>query len=531
MRKILYIALLSLGACAVNTAFALEPESGEGSEQYYTMGRIVSHSNWLSTFNPAGLAENQVSKSLAEASYGHSFGPYRSVDWGVKLDRFGLKTESFKRMDKLSFYGVLEYVNDRHDQRNWAGNIHPEKSTMMIGDERPGKTRAENFILRGQVAYEPCPSYSLGVAVGYEADALAKRKDARNRNYYMRLDVQPGAMFRSKVVNVGLNLNFARQTETVDYKSYGSNEINPNAYISDAMWFYLSEVVTTGGSGFSTVYYKGSTFGAAAQLEFNIAPGFKFLSQFSADYDYLHRYRFTSMQKLGDDERLTYRYLGAFSWGCDRSDHVLKLRGSWRDAAQYENLQQLEVVPGAANKQQYMQYGKTTKYTADNYTLGADYTLYLKRNEWNSSWIVNVGVDYFKNCSEYRALPSLFTRQISFAQVYAAVTKNFLLSPKAFLDVTLNGGVGEGWGHSFDENIPAGLNQTFQVRQDVLQWEFDYLTAGRYNLGGKVRLTHALPTRIPMSGYAEFGFRSTTANSGMPDTFRRAFMATLGVNF
>ena len=528
--KLKYIILLSL----IVSATTLSAQSTNEINGYnYTLDRIEAKSNWLSSDNPSGLITNSISKSFFEASYDYHSGTFRNVTDGSNLNRFNLKTESFRRFNRFSVYGRLEYLNDRADDRSWYGTMHPEKTVMIVGDSIPGKTREEYYMLDGGFGYDIGCGFSIGATINYEAAVLAKRKDARNLNNYMNLRIRPGVMYRSKLVNVGINFDFDRFTQSVDYSVFGTNSRIPGSFFFDGMWFYRTALVSSTASSYPVPRHKGMTYGGSGQLEWNIASDFKFFNQFSLSYGTIDRYSRKGMEMMGSEERLDYKYLGILSLSSNRMDHILKLTFSYGDLMKFNNNQRLEQVPGTRQTERWYQYGKVLKLKGNTKTYGADYKLYLQRNDCNSSWIVHAGVEYYEKSMEYRILPVFYTQQIKFARTALGITKNVVTGRSSFLDLTLNADAFFGGkGFPFKENAPAGLvmNQV-NIFLDLVYQEYNYLTAKRYILGGTLRFTHDLPTRIPMSIYAQVSAPNTSVSSGMPDTYRRGVMATIGLNF
>jgi len=528
--KTIYITLLTLGICSHPLKAQLADEVVYDHD--YSLERIVVKSNWLSSANPAGLMTNYISKSYVQTSYESLWGTYRNVTDGSNLNRFDLKTESYKRFDRFSVYGKLEYFNDRANDRAWYGTMHPEKTVMVMGDSIPGKTREEYYLLQGGIAFELGNGFSVGAAIQYEAGTLAKRKDARNLNEYMDLQIRPGVTYSSKWVNAGVNVYFDRFTQKVNYSVFGTNSRIPASFLFDGMWFYNALLVST-GSSYPDPRHKGMTYGGAGQIEINITPDFKFFNQLSMNYGVIGRYSRRNMEMLGSEERLEYNYSGIVSLSSGCVEHQLKLNFDYQDVMKYNNIQRLEPVPGTFNTDLWVQYGKMLKLSGNTKTFGANYSLYLQRNDYHSSWTVQAGIELFQKSMEYRILPVLYTQQIKFTHINLGVAKNIITGRKSFLDINLYAHLFRGGeGYPFQENAPQDLvmNQV-NVFLDLVQQEYNYLTANRYQVGGNVRFTHKLPTRLLMSIYAQIGAHTTSVSSAMPDTYRNGLMGTVGLNF
>ena len=331
MKKKIYAVLLLTAVCAGSGVFAQSSAPKENLEKYYTLERIRSKSGWLVSDNAAGLMLNQASLSIAEVNYDFEQGGLRNVTDGAEVNAFGVRTDSYRRCNRLSFYGKLSYDYAASKDRSWAGNANIGDSPMLIGDSIPGNTRDETYAIEAGVAYR-MGRWVVGAMGKYEDRSLAKRRDSRNKTTSMYLSVQPGVMFTSKVVDAGLNFTYERSTEQVGYAAFGTNTTSGMIYFFEGMWFYTSQQLG-GSEKFYDVYYKGSEYGGAAQLELKLGKRVKFFNQFSAEYGKMERFRFDLDQHLGDNDQLTYRYLGVLNVAGRGVDQRLSVDASWLDAA------------------------------------------------------------------------------------------------------------------------------------------------------------------------------------------------------
>ena len=422
MKKKIYAVLLLTAVCAGSGVFAQSSAPKENLEKYYTLERIRSKSGWLVSDNAAGLMLNQASLSIAEVNYDFEQGGLRNVTDGAEVNAFGVRSESYRRWNRLSFYGKLSYDYAASKDRSWAGNANIGDSPMLIGDSIPGNTRDETYAIEAGVAYR-MGRWVVGAMGKYEDRSLAKRRDSRNKTTSMYLSVQPGVMFTSKVVDAGLNFTYERSTEQVGYAAFGTNTTSGMIYFFEGMWFYTSQQLG-GSEKFYDVYYKGSEYGGAAQLELKLGKRVKFFNQFSAEYDKMERFRFDLDQHLGDNDQLTYRYLGVLNVAGRGVDQRLSVDASWGDLLKYNNIQELELDP-ETNQKLYKQYGRFLKFSQKQRSVDADYKLYVKRNEWSSSWIVDAAYTYYKAESEYTISPACYDQDLHYSKLMLGVTKNF----------------------------------------------------------------------------------------------------------
>ena len=113
MKKKIYAVLLLTAVCAGSGVFAQSSAPKENLEKYYTLERIRSKSGWLVSDNAAGLMLNQASLSIAEVNYDFEQGGLRNVTDGAEVNAFGVRSESYRRWNRLSFYGKVSPISAR----------------------------------------------------------------------------------------------------------------------------------------------------------------------------------------------------------------------------------------------------------------------------------------------------------------------------------------------------------------------------------------------------------------------------------
>lgn len=529
MKKKTYAVLLLTVFCAGTGVFARPSAPEENLEKYYTLERIRSKSGWLVSDNAAGLMLNRASLSIAEVDYEFGRGGLRNVTDGAEVHAFGVGSESYRRWKRLSFYGKLRYDYAASQDRSWAGNADIGDSPMLIGDSIPGNTRDETYAIEAGVAYR-MGRWVVGAMGKYEDRSLAKRRDSRNKTTSMSLSVLPGVMFTSKAVNAGLNFVYRRTTEQVGYAAFGTNTTGGMIYFFEGLWFYTSQQLG-GSEAFHDIYYKGSEYGGSVQLELKLGRRVKFFNQFSAEYGKMERFRFELDQRLGDNDQLTYRYLGVIDIAGRNVDQRLSVDASFGDLLKYNNIQELELDPHTDQKH-YRQYGRFLKFSRQQRRVDADYKLYVKRNEWSSSWIVDAAYTYCRTRSEYTISPARYNQDLHWSTLMLGATKNFRLGSRNWLDATLRGGYTFGGGTELEKNCPEGVQiDNENYRADLLAREYGFLTNDRLNGEAGLRYTHCFPAK-KISLYVDLKGRAAWGRSGLMDGSRRGgLFAAVGLNF
>lgn len=532
MKKISILLTCALcAAIAMGNAAAQEPQEGTAVATVYkirTMERLRSLENWLSTDNPSGLVRNNYDMTDVLASYSFEKGDFRDLGVGNYSNRYNVASESYKRLNRFSFHGKLGFTYDAERDRTWGSKFYPWKTSMLVGDEHAGSVRGDTYDFLAGVAYSVSPKFSVGVLFDYVGKEAAKRRDPRSLSTNMYMKLRPGVSFDSKYIAAGINFNYERMTEQIKYENFGTNESLPIVYLFEGLWFYSTGVVGTGNSEFHPVFYKGSTMGGAAQLEFKLG-SVRLMNEFAGDYTETRRYRREADQELGDEEILTYRYTATLSHSSSCLDGRLRVRMSWSELMKYNNIQRLDYVsPGNSSNQAFVQYGKVLKFTQNTDTYGGDYTLYINRRRLDPSWTVSVRADYCISESNYNIKPAEFVQNMEFWDAGLDVTKNILLN-RGWLDINLGAGYGGGSGDALIENVPDNM-EIFNFREDLLHRNFDYLTSKRMSYGGWVQYTHKASDRIAVLLKLSAANQQATEGT-FKDKSRSVFMATLGMKF
>ena len=212
-------------------------------------------------------------------------------------------------------------------------------------------------------------------------------------------------------------------------------------------------------------------------------------------------------------------------------DQRLSVDASWGDLLKYNNIQELAVDP-VTNLKYYKQYGRFLKFSQKQHSVDADYKLYVKRNEWSSSWIVDVAYEYCKTESEYTISPARYNQDLHYSKLMLGVTKNFRFSGRSWLDATVRGGYTFGGGTELEKSCPEGVQiDNENYRADLLAREYAFLTNDRLNGEAGLRYTHCFPAK-KRSLYVDLKGRAAWGRSGLMDGSRRGgLFAAVGLNF
>ncbi|MBC5623610.1 DUF6850 family outer membrane beta-barrel protein [Butyricimonas hominis] len=495
----------------------------------YNMERLKADNPWISSYNAAGLTFNRFSDfSLAEIGFQYDKGDFRNVI--DPTSAFGTKilAESYRKIDKVYFYGKFAFDYIHRQNKSWSSVLDPYATPFFLADSVPGRQTLESYILDAGVGTTFGEHWAVGGYVHYQVASNSKKKDVRNTNTYMEFEIYPGVMYKSKYFNLGANFLYQRSTEKVTNKLFGEG-INHEVFYFEGMWFYTS--VTTTNNYSEDRNYTTNIYGGAAQVE--LATGkVRFLNQFTGKKaDQTIWINHVQGQRGGQMERTTYSYNGHLDIDGDKFHHVIKGEAHFNETQGFENMQKSEIVDGYTT---WTQYGKKNKNTQDATTYDVSYTLYRDRAMLDNSWNASAGVKGFNVKNTYRLYPVEYSQKWENTEVYAAFNKNFQFK-KGMFDCGIGLAYTAGDGtmlkvKSVSDEITG--EDLYKQRTDLLQREFDYITADKFTGQLKARYTYFLNKEKGMNLYADAHATWKRALSGsFKDDDRTAVKIMLGFSF
>ena len=136
----------------------------------------------------------------------------------------GLEASSRQKLGKVGLYGRFGYGYDYGRGSTWRGWIDPYETPFMLADSIPGSLSMETYSMEAGGGIPLGGGWSAGLSMGYDVGLMAKHKDLRNKNTYMRFRVTPGIYWHGDRIGVGLDLGYERHTERVEYSQESTSE-------------------------------------------------------------------------------------------------------------------------------------------------------------------------------------------------------------------------------------------------------------------------------------------------------------------
>lgn len=508
-------------------------------KSYYSFERLVSKTPWLVSGNSAGLTYNSAENfSTVGGYYNNQSGSFRNFNEAKEYQNFGLQTESYSKKGNLFFYGNFNYDYGIKTGQSWLGTIYPNATLNPICDSVPGKVLREDYILNGKVGYTLSPKFAIGVGFDYHAATAAKRTDGRNGNTMSSLAVSPGVSFTSGMLKAGLNLSYGHDVEKVTY-TYIGDPTGKKLYYFEGLWFYTSSALTS--SSLTDRGYFKDFFGGAVQLDLQLGK-LRFYNELNMKYGSEDDYEEINLTKrFANVLSLDYDYKGILSMVCEKMDHYLRIRAKSNEMLSYAITNIYEAAEGEVNQWKFVEHGKTLRYTQESKSWGVEYSGFVKKSDWLSSFVYTIGVNFGKQVKKQKIYPAEYCQTVKRAEYYADITKNITFSGTNMIDINVFGAIAKGDGTLLDENNPL-VTGLVSLHRNILNQDYAYTTADSYKVGANLKYRQVFNTEKGYSGYLKVGYavskvdgisgQVTDYYKNLYDGTRRGFFScALGFNF
>ena len=487
--------------------------------------------------NTAFMTEYPLQRvSYLQAFATKSNGDFVNFNQSDNAYRLGMKTESYYRLnDRIMLYGMMSYEMNRGKNMTGSAFIMPDKSPfdlVEMADSCAGTKKLEAYTLCGGLAYELNNKVSLGGKVFYQTSNYAKFKDLRHQNSRMNLKVDLGATYRPwSGVTLGLSYSYDRQNESVGFNVYGNTDRQYYTLISFGSFFGRKEAFGESGYTSESTPLFTQSHGGALQALFNLGEGVDWFNELS----YVHSHgQFGS----GDDRDIIYSthkgnlmgYKGKFVFRQSDDTHVAEVSLDKIDTDNFEN--NYKESTDANGVSQIIYYGKNEMLERSDWKGSVSYTFYKSAGQPRSKFHAGTRFSFESMKSTTSVFPYYRKQTINswLADLYGSY--NWFKNKQIF---TLSAMLGYGSGGGTMKKDGTYGSESSQSkrpahRDDLLEREFDYLTASRIH--GQVAVGYERMILKNISGYAVASVSPAFAlNTSMK---KNAFVLAeirLGVNF
>lgn len=499
----------------------------------YHFDHLQRKQTWTDSYNAAGLHMiDFTNSSFIEAYMGKNDGPFVKYNESDNSLNFGLRTASYTKIKKTTFFGKIDYNNFTGQNMTWSGLIYPERYLTTVAEDRPAEKAKESYKLQGGFSSPITEKLHLGLQVNYETAMMTKRKDLRHKTDLLDFETTFGLLYKTNSLNIGLNYYYRKFHEKVTFSKIAEDDILYTGYVFKGLWFGMFDIWNQTELNLSRDFVD-VVQGGSLQLEY-VKDNFRFHNEFT----YKIQDGLTGPGKdraYSQNEGTIIEYKGIAQYEQDMMRHYLKVKTKYSDAVNYDKVSNTERIGGITT---IIQYGRNKAFSKRSFDLSAEYELALGKFKCNPDWNFKAGYLY----SSYSALSSLvvpfyFSQEVNVVTGYGQINKNFLMQ-KGMIDLSLMGGYSSGYGDRLKMHTAAGASD--QISEEIipaqsvnmLKREYEFMTKGK--LLGEVGFRYSkfiMGKRVAGSVYLDTKYSFTSAKDPRYHTGGNAGMFTVALGY
>ena len=476
---------------------------------------------WLTHHNAAALtrfaADNIVD---AEASLVKGNGGLVNYADSRNTLQGTVRAESFYRLSpRVVTYGAISY--DNWTGRDMTGSAFMLQRTPfnLVEDSltNPGRKHRDIYRLVGGVGADVYKGISLGARLDYTSGNYAKYKDLRHKNKLMDLQLSVGTYAAlTDWLSVGADYFYRRQTESVDFGTYGKSERVYKTLIDYGA--FMGRVEQFGNEGFTDKAREMPLFedrhGASLQFELRphiihhpsaISPLALHVSVDASHASGYYGRRSPYTITYTNHDRDIFNFQGRLTYAVRSSRFTLDVNYS---SEQLENrAETFREMTNAGGANYYEYYDAVETGTKKWYDLSTLFTAQWGIRGELPAWDLSAGYTRNERRQTAYLYPYYRYQQLTTHTVNLAATRN-QLTRQGVWSFTLNAAWQKGSGDPYYDGTftpqPSDILPLTSTMPAFLWREYQYLVAPQYALGARVKYAFHFPG-TQLKTYARLG--------------------------
>ena len=498
--------------------------------------QVVKRSDpWLTAPNAAALTRfNEENMATAELSLTRAKGGFTDFYDSPNVVQADASVESFFRLSpRTVVFGAISY--DNFSGRDMAGSaflppltLHPSPFTLhhpfdIVEDSlmNTGTKHRDVYSLSGGVGVDLWRGMSFGARLDYTSANYAKYKDLRHKNKLMDLQLSAGVYVPlGRVVQLGLNYLYHRNTESVLFSTYGKSDRTYNSFINYGP--FIGQVEQFGSTGYTDRSREMPLVSDAdgLSLQFSLQPASCW--QFYNAFTYAHlrgyygrrspytitytRHRSNQYQY---DARLTAQQSG--------SRFYLDFSLQAENLQNYANTYREQQNDAGASYYEYFTPVKTADRLWSDVSLSLTADLGLRHQL--PAWTLQTAFLQAHRKQTAYLYPYYRRQNLRTTTLTASVCRNFVATAGVWsfqLDASFTQGSGDPYEDmTFTE--PSDKATEPPTMEAYLWREYQWLTAAQYAVGGSAKYSFLLPA-TSLKTYVRADLHHRKCNSPSPFT-------------
>ena len=476
---------------------------------------VRSSDPWLTQGNAAALTRFSAPNiAEAELSLSRQGGGLVNYDGSPSVLQFDASAEAFYRLSRRTVvFGSIAY--DNFSGNDMSGSVFmPSSLNARLSSLRPfdiveentdneGRKHSDIYRLSGGVGVDVWRGYALGARLDYTAANYAKYKDLRHKNKLMDLAFSVGAYAPVlSWLNLGANYTYHRNTESVNFSTYGKSEKVYKSLINYGAFFGTLEQF--GNEGYTDKSREMPLFedGHHGNIQLELRPmhqlsvlatfGFgKGKGYYGRQSPYTITYTQHERRTKEATLSLLYRPLSGLS------SHRLDF--SYRNEKLANRAETFREMKNKSGASYYVYYDPVETADKQLQNISVVYTASLGVRGETPTWNLQVAWQWFQREQLNYLFPFYRHQKLSAYECALGVSRNFFFR-RGILSCSLKGALCKGTGAPYDDGtfVTPSEKQEQPATADVFLYrEYQYLTAPQYAVGGSAKYAFVFPgTRL-----------------------------------
>ncbi|MBB4035351.1 hypothetical protein GGR21_001240 [Dysgonomonas hofstadii] len=470
---------------------------------------IKNQEAWFTSDNAAGLHTLPVKDvSIAEVYLNKSNGKFINYFESGDSYQYGGKAESYFRMNpKVVLYGYVEYSRFVGKEMSGSAFIDPYYMPFDIvemSDENSGKKELERYHLAGAISAEVYKGLRLGGKIDYLTGNYAKIKDLRHQNTLMDMYLTLGASYQiNPLIEIGANYFYRRNTEGMNFKTYGNTDRQYYSLISFGSFYGRSELFGDSGytsktSGTTPVFNQFN--GGAVQLNLNLSPKVNLFNEFTyKSRDGYYGIKSSTTIQYTRHEGNLLEYNGMFSLKTKSDLHSVRLVAGLEKLDNYEKIYKRITTSAGNTIIEY--YGETQMLERKDINAGIEYTGNIGLKDNHPTWVLKAGGNFSSREQTVSVYP-YYRKQTIRSFVGNVSARRSIFSGNNIYSISLGAGYGSGSGTPNNDGLyatPSSSQKEPESSDMHLNREYEYLTASRFGINAGFKFD--TPVSQSVNGY------------------------------
>lgn len=494
---------------------------------------------WLESKNAAGLQHFQFRRiSSASAFVKKANGDFKNFNASGNSFDAGASTSSIYRLnDKVVLNGGISYHHFSGKNMGGSAFIDPYQNPFDIvesDDFNRGTKKLESYILYGAVSAVLTKRLRLGARMSYETANFAKAKDLRHTNKLLDMDLSAGLSYiLTPALEIGANYTYDRRIESIAFGRFGNVDRQFLSLINYGAFFGRTELFTN--TGYTAENAKrpmvNITNGGSLQLGITFNDKLRLFNEFS--YGKTTGYfgvRGTNNVVYTEHRGEQFSYTGVLSLNQKTTMHRLKLRGSYGNTINSENIYRTETDAGNTSTTVY--FGSTELYNQDLSNAGLEYLIHLNMRNNVPAWTFTLGADYTNRQRAVTIYPFYRDQTIEHYQVQLSGKRQIIRNKDKF-GLIVNALYGSGSGILKYDGLytPPSSTQVEPSSMDLyLNQEYEFFTSKRVQAGAGFQYSRMVKPGLTPFMRIDYSYTKAFDLKYLGDHFQ-TLTATIGCNF